>query len=242
MTNQKNIIPKNKIETTLYELIDLNGLKNNNSKELDLIIDLVSSFYEKYQQDIENLFNNNISFKMILNNNRIVFNDVLTVYDKKAHYCYYFHSSAGDFIPNSVDTYFVSFTGEISSINTITKMTPSLKDINLISSENKNIINIQKIIKNYLYMEINKIEELYKDKTQEVKFFLEPISKILFLLQKNNIEISDFIKPDTIYNKQDIYNIFELNKEIIMLSTDKNIEDELLSFKKNINQIQINKL
>lgn len=239
MDTQENFISKEMVEKRLYKLI---GCQKSDSKEIDLIVDLVSSFYENYQRNMHNIFNDKLSFNLRLNNNNIHFNNVFFISKRDLVNIYYFNTSEGEFRPNTPDTFFVGATCNSSLINTKTSICPEQKHIKLLCSENKDFSQLQMIIKDYLYLNMYSLEEFYQDKTQDLKKILSPIADIIFLLEKNNIDISDFLKSETLYSKKEIYDIFESNKEIIMLSTDQSIEKELFLLKKSVNYNQKNNL
>lgn len=239
MDTQENFISKEMVEKRLYKLI---GCQKSDSKEIDLIVDLVSSFYENYQRNMHNIFNDKLSFNLRLNNNNIHFNNVFFISKRDLVNIYYFNTSEGEFRTNTPDTFFVGATCNSSLINTKTSICPEQKHIKLLCSENKDFSQLQMIIKDYLYLNMYSLEEFYQDKTQDLKKILSPIADIIFLLEKNNIDISDFLKSETLYSKKEIYDIFESNKEIIMLSTDQSIEKELFLLKKSVNYNQKNNL
>lgn len=231
MDSKEKTPSKEMVEQRLYKLI---GCQKNDSEEVDLVIDLVSSFYENYQRNMQNFFNDKISFKYILNNNSIHFNNIFFVARRELDNIYYFNTSEGEYKPNQPDTFFVGITCNASLIDNKTSICPEERHIKLLCSQNKDFSKIQMIIKDYLYLRIYDLEVLYKHKMQDLKRAISPIVDIIFLLKKNNIDISDFLKSETLYKKKEIYNIFEENKEIIMISTDKNIEKELFILKKYI--------
>lgn len=213
MKLKEHFLSEEKIIADLHEII---GYEKCCELNINHIIKKIAFFYINYQNNIETLFNDKISFKFYPV--YIYLNDVflLGTVDNYFYYNFYEYKDDND------KTHMIIHGGTKDEMPTVAPL--SLTDIVLNFKEINFTKSIEILIKQYLHSHMSLLDGIYLKEILKITNFLIPLVKTIIFLRAKKIDIDNYFESEKNYSKVEIYNILKDNEDQLLLSHDINIE------------------
>lgn len=215
MNIENNLLDKNKIKEDLYLLANN---KEGQNKKLDSIVNWTSSFGELYHLNLKNMLND--KFIVTYESSSMRIND------------FYVGSSFNYIITNQdivEQPVSLSIFLNLDSIHSIGDIFLNLP-IHYVDSF------LLKKIKNYFSVQINIINEQYKLHLSNIYIFLKCLNSTFLFVEEPNLKC--IFKENFLYSKEDLVNILKEKSDLINLSADIDIENNILFLEKiNLNVV-----
>lgn len=215
MNIENNLLCKNKIKEDLYLLA--NNQEGQN-KKLDYIVNWVSSFGELYHLNLKNMLSDKLIVTYESSTMRI--ND-------------FYVGSSFNYITTNQDIFeepvSLSIFLNLDSLHNIGDIFLNLP------SHYVDSFLLQKI-KNYFSVQINIINKQYEPQLSTIYIFLKCFNSTFLFVEEPSLKC--IFKEKFLYSKEDLVNILKEKRDLINLSADIDIENNILFLEKiNLNVV-----
>lgn len=222
---------KKSLEQIEEELYTVTHKEKGKSPFLDSFISKLSNDYFLFQTNFFNLINDKTFISTL--STRICFNDLVKIYvtpENIETLSFEYNTSKDSY---GLGLHWASLSHKVSDTKYHLNITPTDYTSIKIAISGWVVPEIEEPIKKYFFNQLVELNNSFENKINDLSNFFIPLNNIFKILNGNEIELSDFLNKNELYDNIYIYNTIKENEGLILLTSDRDIISQIDTMKKN---------